>query len=102
MLYSHQEVDLLQFTLVGSEDEDPPFSPFKVTWRGEIVPFALQVELKCSFERQDIVLTVTPRKDRGYMADEPIPFWREMRKNGIKFIGWPVDGDPIEEEVKDS
>ncbi len=75
MDYTDNEVDLLQLTWKGSDDEYPPFCPTEIKWRGEVVPFVMGVEWKSGTGSPVITLTVTCRKQRGHAADKPAEQW---------------------------
>lgn len=99
MRYTEKPITLLTLRWIGSEDEDPPFSAVEVRWKGQEVPFVLWVKWGSDATGDpQVSIGVTMRCDRGHRADEPIPLWREMRKAGVKFIGWPGYGDPAEDE----
>lgn len=95
--YTAKEIDLLGFTMVGTEDPNDPYPPFsdkKITWKGKIIPFINSIEIS---RTGTIRIWVTPRNDRGYKKDDPEfkRAMREIRERGIEITGWPEPGDEI-------
>lgn len=99
MIYSEKEIELLRFSMLGSEDpndEYPPFSAVSILWKGEIVPFVNGITIDAhSITIKSISIHVATRQNRGYMKDDEnfSRIMREMRERSINIIGWPEELD---------